>query len=223
MGFKLAFYLTDHWLIALAMVGVLSAASEIGFRVGARKRDMPESYRSLISGISAAMLGLLGLLLAFTLAMAIGRFDARREVVVNESNAIGTLWLRAEFVEEPLRDELREALLEYTDARIILGGSRDDLEAWRAARTKSEMLHTQIWSVVEQADNREMSPATLSSLISVANDVIDIHELRLASIENYLPASLLLLTARRCRCCDLFSCMVLWRSGPSRPSCNISI
>ena len=35
--------------------------------------------------------------------------------------------------------------------------------------------------------------AALASLISSANEVIDLHELRLASIENHLPPALLLL------------------------------
>lgn len=193
MVFDSTFYLIDHWLIALAMFVVLVVASEIGYRAGSRKRGMSESDRSLMSGTGAAMLGLLGLLLGFTLAMAIGRWDERRDIIVNESNAIGTLSLRAGFLEEPLRDELRETLRGYTEARIVLGGSRDDLEAWRAARAKSEMLHAQIWSAIERASGPGLSNATLSSLITAANEVIDIHEMRLASIENYLPVSLLLL------------------------------
>lgn len=193
MGFDLAFYLLDHWLIALAILAVLVVASEIGYRAGSRKRGMPESDRSLMSGIGAAMLGLLGLLLGFTLAMAIGRWDERRDIIVNESNAIGTLWLRAGFLEESARDELRKTLHEYTDARMVLGGSRDDLETWRAARAKSEMLHAQIWSAIERANSPGLNPAILSSLITAANELIDVHEMRLSSIENYLPVSLLLL------------------------------
>ena len=193
MNINLSFYLIDHWLIALAMLAVLIVASEIGYRKGTRKRELPESDRSLMSGTSAAMLGLLGLLLGFTLAMAVGRWDERKIIIINESNAIGTLWLRAGFLEKPTRDELRKVLSEYTEARIVLGGSRDDLETWRAARAKSEKLHTQIWSAIEHASNSEMSNASLSSLITAANELIDIHELRLSSIENYLPVSLLLL------------------------------
>lgn len=193
MGFNLTFYLTDLWLITLVMSAVLVVSSEIGYRAGSRKRGMPESDRSLMSGTGAAMLGLLGLLLGFTLALAIGRWDARRDIIVNESNAIGTLWLRAGLLEEPIRDELRETLHEYTDARIVLGGSRDDLETWRAARAKSEMLHAQIWSAVERANSSGLSPPILSSLVTAANQLIDIHEMRLASIENYLPVALLLL------------------------------
>jgi hypothetical protein len=187
------FYLIDHRVIALAMVLLLIAVGEMGFRLGSRRQETQESFRSLMSGSGAAMLGLLGLLLGFSLSMAISRWDARREIIVNESNAIGTLWLRAGLLEEPLRGDLRDTLREYTDARIALGGSRGDLDALRAARSKSESLHTLIWSVVERANQPDRSNAVLSSLTTAANELIDIHELRLASIKNFLPAPLFLL------------------------------
>ena len=95
-------------------------------------------------------------------------------------------------LEEPLRGDLRDALREYTDARIALGGSRGDRAALRAARSKSESLHASIWAVVERANQPDRSNAVLGSMINAANEVIDIHELRLASIENFLPAPLFL-------------------------------
>ncbi len=211
MSLDVGFYLVDHRLITLAMVALLVAAGEIGFRRGVLKRESKESVRSLMSGTGGAMLGLLGLLLGFTLSMAVSRWDARRDVIVNEANAIGTLWLRAGFLEDSQRDGLRDTLRDYTDARIALGGSRGNRPALRTARSKSESgsrgnrkelrtarsksesLHGDIWPVIERADQPGRSPAVLTSLITAANDVIDVHELRLASIENYLPASLLLL------------------------------
>ena len=114
-------------------------------------------------------------------------------MIVNEANAIGTLWLRAGLLEKPLRGNLRDELREYTVARIALGGTRGDRAALPAARSKIESLHVSIWSEVERANQPGRSPAVLSSLIIAANEMIDIPELRLASIENYLPAPLFLL------------------------------
>ena len=193
MNFDQAFYQVDHRLIAVVMLALLAAAGEMGFRSGFRKRDLQDSYRSLVTSISAAMMGLLALLLGFTLSMGVSRWDERRDVIVTESNAIGTLWLRAGLLENPLRDGLRDALHDYTDIRIALGGAGGDREALRTARRKSESLHTSIWSVVEQARLPSQSNAVLSSLISGANELIDIHELRISSIENYLPAVLFVL------------------------------
>ena len=193
MPFDVSFYLIDHRLVALAMLAVLMVVSESGYRAGARGKDATDSLRSLMSGTGAAMLGILGVLLGFTLSMAIARWDVRRDVIVDESNAIGTLWLRAGLLKEPLRDELRSSLREYTDTRIALGGSRGDLDALRAAQSAGETLHAKMWSIVERADQPGTSPAILSTLITATNELIDLQELRVASIENFLPAFLILL------------------------------
>ena len=187
------FYQIDHRLIALGMMAVLLAAGEVGYRLGEARVDAPDSLRSLMSGTGAATLGLLGLLLGFSLSMAIARWDMRRDVIVNESNAIGTLSLRAGLLEDPLRGELQQTLRAYTDARIAMGGSRSDPDTLRAARLDSEALHAAIWSVVERANQPTTLNATLGALISAANELIDLHELRLASVENRLPAALLVL------------------------------
>ncbi len=184
------FYLVDHRLIALAMVASLLAACEIGYRLGLARVETPDSLRALMSGTGAAVLGLLGLLLGFALSMAIARWDTRRDVIIGESNAIGTLSLRAGLLDEPLRGRLREALRAYGDARIALGGSRKRPDELRAARRESEALHGVIWSVVESAARPTTANATLAALIGSANELIDLHELRLASVENHLPPGL---------------------------------
>jgi hypothetical protein len=188
-----AFYLVDHRLIALMMVVVLLAACEVGYRRGLANAGAPESLRGLMSATGAAILGLLGLLLGFALSMAIARWDTRREVIISESNAIGTLSLRAGLLEEPLRGQLREALRAYSEARVALGGSRSHPESLRTARQESEALHVVIWSVVESANQPTTANATLAALISSANELIDLHELRLASVENHLPPALFIL------------------------------
>ena len=184
------FYLIDHRLLALAMVGVLLAACEIGYRLGLARSGAPESLRALINGIGGAMLGILGLLLGFALSMVIARWDTRGDVIMDEANAIGTLSLRAGLLEKPLREELRDGLLSYTDARIVLGRVRDDPDALRMAQLESERLHVVIWSVIESANRPSTSNATLTSLIGSANAVIDLHEARLSSLENHLPSAL---------------------------------
>ena len=184
------FYLIDHRLIALGMLALLLAACEIGYRRGLANVGAPDSLRPLMSGTGAAMLGLLGLLLGFALSMAIARWDTRRDVIIGESNAIGTLSLRAGLLEDPARGQLRETLRTYGEARIALGLSHGRPDALREARLESEELHAVIWSVVESANRPTTANATLASLISSANELIDLHELRLASIENHLPPAL---------------------------------
>lgn len=190
------FYMLDHRLIALVMVALVLTACEFGRRLGLARQSAPDSLRTLMTGIGGAVLGLLGLLLGFSLSMAVSRWDDRRNIIIQEANAIGTLSLRAGLIEEPLRAQLRGALHTYTQARIALGGARDRPDVLRKARNESENLHIVIWSVVERANVPSTTNATLASLINSANEVIDLHESRLASLQNHLPPKLfyLLLT-----------------------------
>ena len=185
-----AFYLLDHWLIAVVMLAVLIVACEAGYRLGLARRGAPDSLRSLMTAIGGAVLGLLGLLLGFALSMAISRWDDRHDIIIQEANAIGTLSLRASLVEEPLSAQLSESLHDYTKARIEIGRSRDRLETLQAALRESEETHAAIWSVVESANRISTPNATLASLINSANQVIDMHELRIASLQNHLPSTL---------------------------------
>ena len=185
-----AFYQIDHRLIALVMVALLLAACEIGYRLGLARQGEPDSLRTLMTGIGGSMLGLLGLLLGFALTMAISRWDERRDIIIEEANAIGTLSLRAGLLEEPLGGQLRKSLHAYSKARITLGGSRDNPDVLQRALDESEDIHVDIWTVVERSNVPSTMNASLASLISSANELIDLHELRLASLENQLPSTL---------------------------------
>lgn len=193
VSFSVAFYLLDMWLVAGCVIAALFVASELGWRLGHRRRHEGESLRSLVAGVAGATLAMLGLLLGFSLSMAISRYDARRAVIVDEANAIGTLWLRSSLLEDPVRSELRDAVRAYTDARVALYDASGDVDAVRAATARAEALHGAIWSSVERATRTPASPAILSSLITAANEVIDLHELRLSSIENFVPSPVILL------------------------------
>ena len=83
--------------------------------------------------MQAALVGLVALLLAFGLTMAVGRYQARRDAVVLEANAIGTTYLRAQTLSEPMRTESLELLKRYGDARIALSESVPDSAKFEAA------------------------------------------------------------------------------------------
>ena len=92
---------------------------EVGFRLGRWKRPkVDEDARSQIITIQGAMLGLLALLLGFTFSMAMSRFEVRKQQVLDESNAIGTTYLRAQLMPEPPRKEVSDLLRRYVEVRL---------------------------------------------------------------------------------------------------------
>jgi hypothetical protein len=90
-------YGTHAAIIQCAFLALMLAATEVGFRLG-RKSEAGAAAEtsSPIATVEAALLGVLGLLLGFTMSMAVSRFEARRQLVIDEANAIGTSLLRAQ-------------------------------------------------------------------------------------------------------------------------------
>lgn len=90
--------------------------------------------------LQGALLGIVGLILAFGLALAVGRYEARRGAVVEEANAIGTTYLRAQTLAEPVRTGSLERLVRYTDTSIRLSHSVPGTPAARQAVADGQQL-----------------------------------------------------------------------------------
>ena len=107
------------WLILPLTIGFSLLAVELGYRVATyRRQQSAQEKEAPVSGMVGATLALLALMLAFSFSLAGSRFEDRRQVVLSESNAIGTAYLRAAMLPEPMRTESRNLLRQYTDARL---------------------------------------------------------------------------------------------------------
>jgi hypothetical protein len=173
-------------MIAAGLFALLFVALEFGFRAGRRAAGGPVAPGGgQVGTIQGALLGLLGLLLAFSFAAAGGRFLERQDLIVREANAIGTAWLRADLLDEPHRAELRTALKDYTAYRVRLselirtGIAEDALE-------EVDDQHAHLWrTAIEGVRAR---PDTMLGVLPPLNDVIDLHSTRLAAGRKHLPA-----------------------------------
>jgi hypothetical protein len=188
------FYSMPIWLIGCGLLVLLLLAVEAGVRAGARTRARArrkEGETADFGPIQGAVLGLLGLLLAFTYSLAASRQDARRELVVQEANAIGTAYLRAGLLPEPRRGELRAILRQYVDSRIVPDEVvRDPVKMAEAVRRSEQILQT-LWPAGSR--NIEGQPPTVldSLMFQALNEVIDLHTERLAAYEYRIPQIIL--------------------------------
>src|SRR5262245_1505985 len=92
---------------------------EIGRRVGIRRRkEDAEAGGEGVGALDGAVFALLGLLIAFSFSGASSRFDTRRELIVEETNDIGTAYLRLDLLPTHLQPALRESFRRYLDARL---------------------------------------------------------------------------------------------------------
>jgi hypothetical protein len=186
------FYSTPIWLIGCGLVVLLLLAIEAGVLAGAGARARrKEQVTADLGPIQGAVLGLLGLLLAFTYSLAASRQDARRGLVVREANAIGTAYLRAGLLPEPRLGELRAILRQYLDSRIAPDEvARDPVKLAETVRRSERILQT-LWPAASR--NIEGRPPTVldSLMFQALNEVIDLHTERLAAYEYRVPQIIL--------------------------------
>jgi hypothetical protein len=180
----------EDLLVAAALFGLLLASLETGFRAGQRSaaREADARASGQVGAIQGAVLGLLGLLLAFSFSAAGGRFLERQDLIVAEANAIGTAWLRADLLAEPHRSELRAALERYAKQRIELAAHlRQGLDAGAAAEVAR--LHDRLWRAA--AAGVAERPAVTLAVLPPVNEVIDLHATRVAAARKHLPSLVL--------------------------------
>jgi hypothetical protein len=180
-------------ILVLVLFVLLLLAGEVGYRYGRRNRPgTDERARSQVGTIQAATLGLLGLLLGFTFAMAVSRFDSRKQLVVEEASAIRAASLRAQLLPEPQRTEARALLRRYLDAR--LEKSRGDPAApAQEGRTESmARLQALLWAqavAATEQDRRAVAPGLFAQSV---NAVIDTADRRDAALDDHVPEGVLL-------------------------------
>jgi len=184
--------LVDGLFLAV-IIGVLISATEIGYRVGRRGQSgANESARSHIGMLEGALLGVLALLLGFTFSMAGSRFDARRLLVVNEANAIGTTYLRAQMLPEPSRTEVSNLLRRYVDVRLESYNAKLDERRLQEMKDNTERLQNELWSRAVAAGERD-SRATIGLFLQSLNEMIGLHAKRMMALENHVPESIFIL------------------------------
>jgi len=187
------FYRLDPFLICLVFMAVLLVAEELGFRVkGWAKPGSDSVEKADIALILGAVLTLLALLLGFTYAMSEGRYETRRQLVVEEANAIGTTYLRAKALPEPRSSQIQELLRQYTALRVEIASMTNDTpEKIRELDNRSKQLHSLIWSHAAALARENPNPI-ISIFLETLNEMIDLHSKRLDAFRNRVPFSIYL-------------------------------
>jgi len=138
------------------------------------------------------MLGLLALIIGFTFAMALSRFEARREAVLNEANAIGTTALRARLLPDPHRAETIKLLREYIQLRLDVIQSGQSLAELTATVHRSSEIQEALWLQVRSLIVKDSGMVPTGLFIQALNEMIDDQAKRLAALRNRVPNVVLL-------------------------------
>lgn len=187
-------YLLNHPVsLFFVATAILLLAHEIGFRlrVLAKNRDDKE-WEKQVHDTRNQIAILLSLLIGFSMAMALSRFDQRKQLVIDEANAIGTAYLRASMQAEPIRSTAPGLLRDYVDSRIAIFGNAAEENERNSAVQRSRQIQDQLWSEVTIEAQQTPTPI-VAIYVSALNDMIDLDGKRVAARLNRIPMDIWML------------------------------
>jgi hypothetical protein len=185
------FFRLSSWEVGLILLGVVLGTTAIGLVLGRYLRHRSQHLREPVSVLQAALLGLVGLILAFGLALAVGRYEARRTAVVDEANAIGTTYLRAQTLPELVRTQSLERLVRYTDTTIVISNSVPTSDEARDAEAVGDRLQRELWSLAGQALDEKPAESAPRLYVESLNEMFDAETTRIAALNNRVPGAVL--------------------------------
>lgn len=181
------------WLILIVTLILLIGMMFLG-TLARRRRDRrsegEEDARTHEGYIVSGSLGLLALLLGFTFALAVDRFDSRRGLVLEEANAIGTTYLRAQLLDEPHRSRLSRLLQGYTQNRLDLANATT-YERRAALMSQTNEYQTRLWAETVAAIRPIRDVEIAPTFIETMNATIDAGAARVAARRAHVPGRVL--------------------------------
>jgi hypothetical protein len=189
-------YATNEIIIFVIFFSFMLAATEVGFRLGLKSEaNILDKTKSLDSTLEAAILGVLGLLLAFTMSMAVSRFEVRKQLVLDEANAIGTSRLRTKLLPSPENTEIANILNEYINMRVQYGTTGNDPKRLEPLGKETAHLQNEFWARAVAYEQKDPNPVTVGLLLQSLNQTIDLESARRMAFQNHVPSSVICVNA----------------------------
>jgi len=173
---------------SLLLFGVMLLMTEWGRSV-AKKALLREGTQHKVGTavIEGAIFGLMGLIIAFTFSNSASRFEARRQLIVSEANAIGTAYWRIDLLPSGAQAKIRQLFREYLDLRIRIYQDIPDLHRSFHEIQQSQNTQQQIWNETLQAIHTEPSHAAPLLFIPALNQMFDLENQRNNQAHMHIP------------------------------------
>ena len=143
--------------------------------------------------LDGAVFGLMGLLVAFTFTGAATRFDARRSLVTEHVNAIGTAWLRLDLLAAPEREKARDGFRRYVDTQLEILGNSGNNDAVRADMGRLSSIQQEIWETLIQAAKSDKSLPLTQTVLPPVNEMFDLSTTRYMAARQHPPVAVFLM------------------------------
>jgi hypothetical protein len=187
------FFSLPSWTVALILMALVGAATAVGYLLGRYLRAHEARLREPFGVLQAALLGVVGLILAFGLTLAVGRYEDRRAATVTEANAIGTTYLRAQLVAEPARSRSLELLRRYTDRALQVSREVPGSAGMRRTTAAEGALQRRLWHVAGEVIGVAPLASAPRLYVDSLNATFDAQSARLSSLNNRVPGAVLAL------------------------------
>jgi hypothetical protein len=187
------FFSLSTAIVAAILASLMIGATAAGLLVGHRMQESKDSVSESFGVLQGALLGFMALILAFGLSLAVGRYQDRRANVVTDANAIGTTYLRAQTLPEPMRSQSLPLIVRYTDAELALSHVVPDSAGAKRVIAEGSALQRPMWRLAAQAVEAEPLATAPRLYEESLNDTIDEQTTRVASLNNRVPGEVLLL------------------------------
>ena len=185
------FFSLNTWELALIVFAVVGGSAAIAVAAGHYLRKHTHAYREPIGVLQGALLGIVGLILAFGLTLAVGRYQDRRADVVTAANTIGTAYLRAQTIAEPQRSLSLKLLRSYNDLAIRVTKEIPGSTSLRATTAQQEQLQQRLWRLAGQSMNARPRDTAPRLYVDSLNAMIDQQTTRLSGLNNRVPNAVL--------------------------------
>jgi hypothetical protein len=185
------FFRLASWELALLLFGITACFTIAGFAGGRYLRAHSPTLREPFGVLQGALLGVVGLVLAFGLSLAVGRYEDRRAATVAETNAIGTTYLRAQLLAEPARSRSLTLLRRYTDLALAVSSEVPGSPAMTRTTGAEGVLQRRLWRLAGQAIAAAPVASAPRLYVDSLNSTIDLQSARLSALNNRVPGAVL--------------------------------
>jgi len=187
------FFSLSSWALALIIFAVIAIAIAAGVLLGRNLREHHETLREPFGVLQAAILGVVGLILAFGLSLAVGRYEDHRAAVVSDANAIGTTYLRAQLVAEPVRGRSLALLHQYTELALRMSHEVPGSSAMARTIAAEDLVQRRLWGLAGQAIGGAPIASAPRLYVDALNAMIDQQTVRISALNNRVPGPVLAL------------------------------
>jgi len=192
---------TPTFLIVIVIFVVLIGLYVLGHKLRSNTLKNNRDRLTIDLGtINGTLLGLLGLLLAFTFGMSSSRYDARRELIIEEANDIGTVILRTDIYPDSVRQVLRSQLKAYVEERIAFYEVGMNVDLAMVHYMKADSIGKKVWSTVATHARSNNMITLTSTMIPALNAMIDVTTTRRATSESTVPDAIMYFLFALCSC-----------------------